>query len=76
MQTDIVAEMTVRADLAGRDLAERLAIVGVAEENDAVDEVGGRGGDQVGGVVRDLRALAVSRDAELRVRALSHGLLD
>ena len=76
MLTDIVRRMTVHTNLIPWDPTHAEAVVRVAEQDDRVDEVGGSAGDEIGGIVHDLGALAVASDAEFGGGALGEGLLD
>ena len=76
VQANIVPDMAIHANLGRCYFPNRLAVVRVSKEDHGVDEVGGRGGDHVGGVVDDLSTLAVTANAELGAWALGKGLLD
>lgn len=57
-------------------VAKSLAVIGVTEQHDRVDEVGLSLRDQPRSIVGDLSPLAVPGDTQLRLRTLRHRLGD
>jgi hypothetical protein len=78
IRTNVIANMTVNADLPRRHIADRQLLIWIAEQDDRVDEVSGIGvgGQELGGIVYDLAALAVAGDAEFGRGALGQCLFD
>ena len=70
-----VAGRAVHLDVGGIDLLDGLGGVRVAERDDGLDLLGGRGGEAGHGVVGDDGALAVAGEHELRGGTLLEGLV-